>query len=74
MTLQAESKTRVTSGIWLDWLDVFMAFGREGGFKKRPSKNERKKLSLLELNQRYCLAERRYNFYLHMLANIPESR
>ena len=74
MTLQAESKTRVTSGIWLDWLDVFMAFGREGGFKKSHSKNERKKLSLLELNQRYCLAERRFYFYLHMLANIPESR
>ena len=31
-----------------------MAFGREeGGFKKILSKNERKKLSLLELNQRY---------------------
>ena len=47
--------------------------GREG-FKKILSKNARKKLSLLELNQRYCLAERRTNFYLHMLANIPESR
>ena len=56
MTLQAESKTRVTSGIWLD---VFMAFGREEGFKKIHSKNARKKLSLLELNQRYCLAEKR---------------
>ena len=31
MTLQAESKTRVTSGIWLGELDVFMVFRREEG-------------------------------------------